>query len=57
MTISILPWIRLGSPYELGYAHGQLMQEKANNMINDVWNYLEDQVVRLIWSMLCKAKT
>ncbi len=34
-----------GSPYEMGYAHGQLMQERAKSMMNDVWSYLKDQVV------------
>ena len=32
----------------MGYAHGELMQENAKNMMNDVWNYLEDQVVTCI---------
>lgn len=31
----------------MGFAHGQLMQEKAKNMMNDVWSYLEAQVVRV----------
>lgn len=34
-----------GTPYQMGYAHGELMTEKAQGMINDVWNYLEEQVV------------
>ena len=29
----------------MGYAHGQLMQERAKSMMNAVWSYLEDQVV------------
>lgn len=29
----------------MGYAHGELMKEKAEQMINDVWSYLEEQVV------------
>ena len=29
----------------MGYAHGVLMKEKAQSMMNDVWKYLEDQVV------------
>ena len=41
----ILCHLCLGSPYEMGYAHGQLMQERAKSMMDDVWNYLEDQVV------------
>ena len=36
-----------GTPYEMGYAHGELMKEKANSMMNAVWEYLEDQVVRI----------
>ena len=38
----------LGTPYEMGYAHGQLMQERAKSMMNDVWSYLEDQVVCIL---------
>ena len=34
-----------GSPYNMGYAHGELMKERATGLINDVWNYLEEQVV------------
>ena len=34
-----------GSAYEMGYAHGELMSERAQGMVNDVWNYLEEQVV------------
>lgn len=34
-----------GTPYDMGYAHGVLMKEKAQSMMNDVWKYLEDQVV------------
>ena len=34
-----------GSPYDMGYAHGELMKERATGLINDVWNYLEEQVV------------
>ena len=35
-----------GSAYEMGYAHGELMSERAQGMVNDVWNYLEEEVVR-----------
>ena len=37
----------------MGYAHGELMQEKAKSMMNDVWNYLEDQVVCIILLNYC----
>ena len=36
----------VGSAYEMGYAHGELMSERAQGMVNDVWNYLEEEVVR-----------
>ena len=39
--------LRTGTPYQMGYAHGELMTEKAQGMISDVWTYLEEQVVRL----------
>ncbi len=29
----------------MGYAHGELLKEKAKNMMDDVWKYLEEQVV------------
>jgi exportin-7 len=34
-----------GSPYEMGYAHGELMTSQAHSFMNDVWSYLEEQVV------------
>ena len=30
----------------MGYAHGMLQKEKVSNLMNDVWKYLEEQVVR-----------
>ncbi len=33
-----------GTPYEMGYAHGELMKEDATAFINAVWGYLEEQV-------------
>ncbi len=36
-----------GSPHEMGYAQGELLKEKVNDMMNDVWKYLEEQVVSL----------
>ena len=29
----------------MGYAHGELLTEKAHNMLNSVWEYLEQQIV------------
>jgi len=29
----------------MGYAHGALMKDKAQEMLNGVWSYLELQVV------------
>ncbi len=37
-----------GSPYEMGYAHGQLMKERAESMLNNVWQYLEQQIVSVL---------
>ena len=34
-----------GSPYEMGYAHGSLMKDKVKGLMNDVWAYMELQVV------------
>jgi hypothetical protein len=33
-----------GSPYEMGYAHGSLLKERAQDMLNSVWSYFELQV-------------
>lgn len=33
-----------GSPYEMGYSHGELMKEDAFNFVNAIWSYLEGQV-------------
>eukprot|EP00056_Hartaetosiga_gracilis_P018864 m.12224 g.12224 ORF g.12224 m.12224 type:complete len:441 (-) comp7141_c0_seq1:1530-2852(-) len=33
-----------GSPYEMGFAHGKLMEKEASDFINAVWSYLENQV-------------
>ncbi len=29
----------------MGYAHGELLTEKAQSMLNSVWEYLEQQIV------------
>jgi len=29
----------------MGYAHGTLQKEKAYKFMNDVWRYMEEQVV------------
>lgn len=34
-----------GTPYEMGYAHGELMGAEARGLIDGVWSYLEEQVV------------
>ena len=31
----------------MGYAHGELMTEKAQGLMNSVWAYLEEQVVSI----------
>lgn len=38
----------------MGYAHGELQKEKAVNMMDDVWKYLEEQVVS---SSACTVQT
>ena len=35
-----------GTPYEMGFAHGTLLKKEATTFMNQVWEYLEDQVVR-----------
>jgi len=35
----------VGTPYEMGYAHGTLLKDKATAFMNELWLYLEDQVV------------
>uniref|UniRef100_A0A7S3G4I9 Acid ceramidase-like protein n=2 Tax=Palpitomonas bilix TaxID=652834 RepID=A0A7S3G4I9_9EUKA len=37
-----------GTPYEMGYAQGQLQKEKANKFITSLWAYLEAQVIEAI---------
>lgn len=37
-----------GSAYEMGYAHGQLMHDKASGFVVGVWKYLEEQVEEAI---------
>ena len=38
----------IGTPYDMGYAQGELMRDKAQQMINAVWMYLEEQVVSIV---------
>lgn len=33
-----------GTPYEMGYAHGQMMQAEARAMVAETWEYFEEQV-------------
>jgi len=33
-----------GDPYSMGYAHGSLMKDRTQGLMNSVWNYLEEQV-------------
>ena len=35
----------------MGYAHGQLMKEKAQHLIDDVWAYMEQEIVSGILSL------
>lgn len=35
----------VGSPYEMGFAHGVLLKDRASDMLHEVWNYFELQVV------------
>lgn len=37
-----------GTPYEMGYAHGQLLPQRIKGLIDTFWNYLEEQVVEAI---------
>ena len=38
----------VGWPYQMGYAHGQLVKDVVKSFIDEVWEYLEDEIVRLI---------
>ena len=35
----------------MGYAHGQLMKEKAQHLVDDVWAYMEQEIVCGILSL------
>lgn len=37
----------VGSPYEMGYAHGDLMQQEVRGLMDGVWSYLEEKVVSI----------
>ncbi|KAL3855217.1 hypothetical protein ACJMK2_014437 [Sinanodonta woodiana] len=37
-----------GTPYEMGYAQGTLMKEETNHFLDDVWTYLEEQIIEAI---------
>ena len=39
--------VHAGTPYEMGYANGELMEAQAHGLIDGVWGYLEEQVVSL----------
>eukprot|EP00054_Salpingoeca_dolichothecata_P003339 m.26484 g.26484 ORF g.26484 m.26484 type:complete len:436 (-) comp13773_c0_seq2:137-1444(-) len=41
-----------GSPYEMGYAQGELMKDNATALIDGVWGYLEEQVEQAINSTI-----
>lgn len=43
----------LGSPYQMGYAHGELMKETAQHLVSDVWDYMKTQVVRAAPLLIC----
>jgi exportin-7 len=47
-----------GTPYEMGYAQGELMKDVASTFIDDVWTYLEEEAVgsckRLEKRNICK---
>lgn len=37
-----------GTPYEMGYAQGELMKDVASTFIDDVWTYLEEEAIEAI---------
>lgn len=43
-----------GSPYERGFAHGTIMKQDVQNMINSVWDYIVEQVESAINGTLKK---
>ena len=38
----------IGTSYDMGYAHGELMREQAKAFMDDVWLYIEVQVVSIV---------
>ncbi|XP_067686914.1 protein dcd1B-like [Haliotis asinina] len=34
-----------GTPYEMGFAQGSIVKDEATSMIQQVWQYMEDQIV------------
>jgi len=52
-----IPVVHLwGTPYEMGYAQGAIMNQTAQNLVNSVWNYLESQVEQAINSTFHKLR-
>jgi hypothetical protein len=43
-----------GSPYERGFAHGSIMKQDVQNMVNSVWEYIVEQVESAINGTLKK---
>lgn len=37
-----------GTPYEMGYAHGSILNESVSALLNGVYSYLEEQVVEAL---------
>ena len=41
----VIPLVHLwGTPYQKGYAHGQLLADRAKALVDGIWQYLEDEV-------------
>ena len=44
--------IFVGTPYEMGYAHGELRTEQVQKLMNGIWEYFEEMVVSLFSTVL-----
>ncbi len=42
VIINVIP----GTPYEMGYAQGQLVKEQVVNLMDNAWGFMEEQIVR-----------
>ncbi|XP_077989372.1 protein dcd1A-like [Glandiceps talaboti] len=41
-----------GTPYEMGYAHGDILKDEATEMMDSVWDYFEKEIIDAVNSTL-----